>query len=463
MLNKKRIIAIVAFLALSFTVITLAGGREQLLLFVIFTDSYDDSIISEQRVEDGADAVVPEDPYHEDYVFAGWYLSGEEDTLVTDFTNITNDLRVEARYKVDLNNNGIADEIDTYYTVYFEDGVTGEVLKTQTVLNGMNATAPVALSHNGYSFIGWSQSFNIVNSNLNILSVYESTNVVAGEEETTCTLSFFDRSNVIFSTQSVRYGLSSPTIENVPVYTGYTLEGWYDQTNGLGSPYYEGSTIYSDKNIYGYWVKTKYMINVIASGGDLTDAESNNVVEYLDTFILPDATKTYTLTLSLDGGYLESGGSTIIRNATLLGYCLNAEICDISVMKKPGDIIVVEENATYYAVWGSADTNITLPEVLKDSSVSTNYKFAGWSSIDGGEVEKNSGDSILIDGNEILYSVFNESDRLYDYEIDTNGGTFNDTTFVNPQEIVYAENVILPYLSKNYIVKYKIAEDEMLG
>lgn len=140
-MNKKRIVIFVVFLCCLFFMTTFAGAPEQNTIIatrlVTFIDGFDNTNVSEQNIEVGTDATVPNDPYHEGYVFAGWYLYEDQDTRVTDFTNILNNLTVIARYAGDVNENGIADDEEPRYIVTFVDTFDGSVLGTQEVLVGM--------------------------------------------------------------------------------------------------------------------------------------------------------------------------------------------------------------------------------------------------------------------------------------------------------------------------------------
>ena len=64
---------------------------------VTFVD-YDDTVLDKQKVEDGHDAVAPDDPVRPGYIFTGW----DED-----FTNVKKDLTVTAQYKKDQGLEGV--------------------------------------------------------------------------------------------------------------------------------------------------------------------------------------------------------------------------------------------------------------------------------------------------------------------------------------------------------------------
>ena len=175
-MNKKRLIVFGTFLLLLFCMITFASGPTYNVKVktrtVTFIDGFDNSEISSEEVEVGKDAKVPANPYHEDYVFTGWY---EGEDRVFDFTNISNNLTVVARYGEDLNNNGEVDRTaDTYYTVTFLD-YNGVEIDTQEILSGMSAVAPEVPNHPNRVFVGWSRAFNNVQEDIEVRATYRVT------------------------------------------------------------------------------------------------------------------------------------------------------------------------------------------------------------------------------------------------------------------------------------------------
>ena len=93
---------------------------------VTFVDGLTDETIDTQTVEEGMDAVPPEPPVHEGYVFAGWE---------GDYTNITENTTITARYE--------EEGVETF-TVTAQAGEGGTVSPaTQTVAAGSSATITI--------------------------------------------------------------------------------------------------------------------------------------------------------------------------------------------------------------------------------------------------------------------------------------------------------------------------------
>ncbi len=110
-----------------------------------------DTIVSEQTVEAGEDAVPPIPETIEGYEFTGWSC---------DITNVHADLDVFPNY--------------VYYlvTVRFLNHARDDVLSIQTIERGTDAIAPAPEIIDGYMFIGWSASYRNVQEDITIYAVY---------------------------------------------------------------------------------------------------------------------------------------------------------------------------------------------------------------------------------------------------------------------------------------------------
>lgn len=123
------------------------------------TFDYDyDSWVVRVLVEDGKTVAAPASSGVErtGYVIDGWYLNSEKYDFAT---AVTSDITLVADWKVDRNNNGIADE-DEYLTVTYSDGVANEVIFADQIHNTLlKGEATPAFdgtpSRIGYTFKGW--------------------------------------------------------------------------------------------------------------------------------------------------------------------------------------------------------------------------------------------------------------------------------------------------------------------
>ena len=137
--------------------------EEETLLNVVFK-GFNGVELSKQKVLPGLDAVAPEAPVVEGYVFTGWDK---------EYTNVQTNLEVNAIYKEDKNNNGTPDEEETLLNVVFK-GFNGVELSKQKVLPGLDAVAPEAPVVEGYVFTGWDKEYTNVQTNLEVNAIYES-------------------------------------------------------------------------------------------------------------------------------------------------------------------------------------------------------------------------------------------------------------------------------------------------
>ena len=118
---------------------------------VRFYNFFRDTIVSEQTVEAGGDAVPPVPETIEGYEFTGWSC---------DITNVHSDLNVFPEYE--------------YYlvTVRFLNHARDDVLSVQTIERGTDAVAPAPEIIDGYMFIGWSASYKNVQEDITIYALY---------------------------------------------------------------------------------------------------------------------------------------------------------------------------------------------------------------------------------------------------------------------------------------------------
>ncbi|MEJ6950287.1 leucine-rich repeat protein [Natronospora cellulosivora (SeqCode)] len=102
-----------------------------------------------------------------------------------------------------------------HYTVIFED-YDGNVIDSQKVNHGSDATAPDDPERKGYTFIGWNRSFTNVTSDLTVSATYEIN---------TYTVTFKDFYGDEIKTEEVIYK-SEATAPKVSEIDNYTFTGW---------------------------------------------------------------------------------------------------------------------------------------------------------------------------------------------------------------------------------------------
>lgn len=144
---------------------------------ITFVDD-EGAIIDEQLVVFGEDAIAPEVPQRQGYVFDGWD---------SDFTDVVLDMTITAKYA-------------TAYTVTFADH-DGTVLKTETVKAGNSATAYEFTDADplpeGFERTGWDKTFNQVNADMVVTATYM---------KKTYTVNFYMPDGALIATQTVEHG-----------------------------------------------------------------------------------------------------------------------------------------------------------------------------------------------------------------------------------------------------------------
>lgn len=102
---------------------------------VIFWDT-DGTILKEQLVFTGDDAIPPADPYHEGYTFIGWD---------TDYTNVQESLDITAQYE----------EGETYHVITMVNEDDNVEIGTLRVIRGFAPDLSEKPVRSGYAFLGW--------------------------------------------------------------------------------------------------------------------------------------------------------------------------------------------------------------------------------------------------------------------------------------------------------------------
>ena len=182
--------------------------------YVLIFDSDGGSEVNSIEVVENERATAPANPTKEGYTFGGWYID-ITDEYAFDFTMpIIHDYIFIAKW---LSN----------HTVTFLDHV-GNILKVQTVGDGLAATAPIPPVREGYDFRFWNVAFSEVRYDLTVRPIYAvSTYVVV----------FKDADGTVLSEQTIEYGSDAvlPPDPDLMNAQGYHFIGWDKVTTNVSS------------------------------------------------------------------------------------------------------------------------------------------------------------------------------------------------------------------------------------
>ena len=171
-------------------------------------------------------------PTREGYVFKGW----NPEVAAT----VTGNATYVATWGEDKNNNGIADDEETKYTVRYTDGVDGkEVFADQVYGNLLSGVATPAFegtpTREGYVFKGWNPAVAAtVTGNATYVATWgedKNNNGIDDNEETKYTVTYTDGvdGEEVFADQvygNLLSGVATPAFEGTPTREGYVFKGW---------------------------------------------------------------------------------------------------------------------------------------------------------------------------------------------------------------------------------------------
>ena len=358
--------------------------------------------------------------------------------------------------------------------VKFVDGYTKQVISTQTVEVGKDATVPEAPQHDNCRFSGWytendvriDDFTNIVNN----LTVY------SGCEVNYYTVRFYDTiSRRVVDTQRVRGGedADAPT---APRHEGYTFVRWNGKYTDVNADvrvdtvyransaaykveYYtvkdEVSTLYTTRNltgiantnaqaeiitIEGYTYDSANTSNVlsgvIASNGSLVlrvyyNVNSYNVIidpncegdkcdenteehKYGDEITLKELERKFVLSYKeADEISEDEANKNQDAIAKFIGYCKNATTCETVI--EAGTKVEVKADVTYYAQWDNSGLTLEVADGHNYQTTTTDYTFLNW--LDGSN-EVNEKDSITLSSDKELVAKYNDgTPRKYNLTI----------------------------------------------
>ena len=170
-------------------------------------------------------------PTREGYVFKGWNPAVA--------ATVTGNATYVARWGEDKNNNGIADDEETKYTVRYTDGVDEEVIFADQVyrnlLSGVDTPAFKGTpKREGYVFKGWNPAVaEKVTGDATYAATWgedKNNNGIDDNEETKYTVTYTDGvDGEVFADQvygNLLSGVATPAFEGTPTREGYVFKGW---------------------------------------------------------------------------------------------------------------------------------------------------------------------------------------------------------------------------------------------
>lgn len=239
----------------------------------IIFDSNGGNAIAAITIEEGGTIQPPEAPTREGYIFVGWMLGDE----FYDFAaTVTGDVTLKAMWEEKL-----PDVV--YYTVSFNvDG--GTPITPITVAENQMATAPIAPTKEGFTFVEWqlagvAYDFNSpVTQDITLTAIWME-NVVETEPEPEdpnapktykVKFSLNGGTGGNAKTLTVEEGKTATKPSKNPTRSGYTFAGWYLN----GKAYNFSTPVNKDITLVAQWTeipKKKYVVKFYDNYGKFCD------------------------------------------------------------------------------------------------------------------------------------------------------------------------------------------------
>lgn len=218
---------------------------------VTFDFNYDNMVIR-VPVENGK-TVTALKAERSGYVFGGWYLGDAKYDFITP---VTDSITLVAGWKVDRNNNGIADE-DEYCTVTYSDGVGGTVFEKQVygelLIDDPTPAFKGTPSRSNYSFNGWKP---VVTDKITGTVEYVAQWTYTGDNHNPSynyTLTYvYNYGNKTKSESHAKNAVVKLTL--VPSRPGYVFTGWYADKEL--TEYVTQVKMTGNKKVYAGWRKS---------------------------------------------------------------------------------------------------------------------------------------------------------------------------------------------------------------
>ena len=170
----------------------------------------------------GESVLPPADPEMDGYVFIGW-----KNETTTEYDDDAY-LKIPAISDPYLEFTAQWEEIPAAptYTVRFYGKDGAQLIETQSVEEGQNATPPTAPEVSGYHFVGWDKSYTTITANVDITALY-------GEDNKTWTVTYKNWDGTDLGTEQVNDGEAAQGVNATR--EGYTFVGWSEDISSVKS------------------------------------------------------------------------------------------------------------------------------------------------------------------------------------------------------------------------------------
>ena len=207
--------------------------------YTVTFKNWNGKLLKTQVVQYGSSATPPSNPSRTGYAFVGW---SEE------YNQIASDITIIADYKIN------------YYIVTFKDWNGDELQSTKVKYQG-NASAPSNPIRDGYTFIGWSTSFDDMKRDTTVTSEYKINHY---------TVAFNTDGGSKVDNQLIMYKDNALTPNN-PTKTGYVFDGWY-LDKAFAKPYDFSNQVTNNITLYAKWTGNSLAVQQAAKALTLETA-----------------------------------------------------------------------------------------------------------------------------------------------------------------------------------------------
>ena len=360
-----------------------------------FKIEFENVELEDLKVLEGDKVTKPVDPIKEGYLFVGWYTDETFENEYDFNSQVTQDLVLYAKF---------VEDVVTYNVVF--KGYNGEVLASLKIEEGKTiseALIPDAPIVEGYDFVGWDKSFDIVTSDLEINALYEETILEF-------TVKFENVDDTEYTDLIVNKGekLAKP---NDPVKEGYEFVGWFTDETCVNVYDFE-SVVTKDLILYAKYEVIKLQVIFKDKDGNVL---SEQEVEYGKDASEPEIPE-------IEGYEFISWDNSFenVKNNIEINAIYDLLKFNVTIETSTGEVIQVIE-----VEYGTKLEDITPLDI-------DGYTFVGWSEED-----------VVVKSDMTLVALY----EAITYSIKYKDG--NDELNLEPNAYKYGEIAYLPDYSKD--------------